>query len=160
MSFKIKEKPFFRVKWSKGWRSSPSLMADRHILLEQILEDKNENTETTVEGKCQQARWWNTPGKDERGDVIFQSVLYRMTPERFGRPIQQVKNLKRNAEERLNGAIEPLLDRLCQSQATAPPTPGCADSWWGWTRPQRAATHPWRSLNCCSTVASKSSWTI
>lgn len=31
-------------------------MADRHILLEQILEDKNENTETTVEGKCQQAR--------------------------------------------------------------------------------------------------------
>lgn len=40
-----------------------------------------------------------------------------MTPQRFGRPIQQVKNLKRNAEERLKGATELLLDRLSE--------PGC-----------------------------------
>lgn len=60
--------------------------------------------------------------------MILQSVSYTRTPERFGRVIQHVKNLKRNAEERLNGAVELLLDRLSQIQATAPPTP---HSWWG-----------------------------
>ncbi|TWW80049.1 Eukaryotic translation initiation factor 4 gamma 3 [Takifugu flavidus] len=48
---------------------------------------------------------------------ILQRVLHKITPERFGRLMQQVKYMKINTEERLKGAIELILGKAASEPA-------------------------------------------
>lgn len=50
---------------------------------------------------------------------ILQSVLYRITPERPGGLMQQVKYLNKNTENRLQGAIELILDQTVSEPTLA-----------------------------------------
>lgn len=129
----------------------------RHLLLERIQED-NEHVRKPPWRESTSKRGGGT-FKEKTTEEIRQCLIQDHSREASSWCLQ-VKNLKINSKERMDGAIELILEKSVSEPGYRATYARLYRRLEDMNMDQRATTHRWISLKSCLTVASRSSWRI